>query len=105
MIAKTPKTPYYAVIFTSVRTTEEKGYEDMAEKMMQLAKQQPGFLGLEAARNHTGITVSYWINEESIKLWRNNFEHRIAQKMGKEIWYQSFKIRVVKVERDYGFEK
>lgn len=104
MIASTPEPPYYAVIFTSVRTGEDHGYAKMADKMVELARQQDGFLGVESARNELGITVSYWRDEESIKAWKENIEHTVARQLGREKWYQSFMTRVAKVERDYGFE-
>ena len=105
MIAKTPKPPYYAVIFTSVRSTLEEGYEAMSGKMVTLAEQQPGFLGWESAQNETGITVSYWESEEAIRAWKANLNHLQAQRLGREKWYESYKTRVAKVERDYGFER
>ena len=104
-IARTPTPPYYAVIFTSFRTDGDNGYGAMSEKMIELAKQQPGFLGMESARDGLGITISYWSDTESIKAWHENAEHQLAQKTGYQKWYQSFKTRVCKVERDYGFER
>ena len=104
-IANTPTPPYYAVIFTSFRTDGDNGYGVMSEKMIELAKQQPGFLGMESARDGLGITISYWSDTESIKAWHGNAEHQLAQKTGYQKWYQSFKTRVCKVERDYGFER
>ncbi len=103
LIAKTPKPPYYAVIFTSHRTEGDDGYAEMAAKMVELAAQQPGYLGVESARSDIGITVSYWSDLESIKLWKADIEHLEAQRMGKKKWYSSFKTRISKVERDYGF--
>ena len=105
MIAKTPSTPYYAVIFSSVRTKGNNGYYEMSEQMVGLAAEQDGFLGMETARNDLGITVSYWRDLESVKKWRNNSEHSIARSKGRSDWYQSFKTRIAKVERDYEFEK
>ena len=105
MIAYTPKTPYYAVIFTSIRTEGDKGYEEMADKMMDLAKQQDGFLGVESARNIIGITVSYWRDLDSIKKWKEHTEHKIARESGRKIWYKAFKIRIAKVESDYDYIK
>ena len=102
LIADTPPAPYYAVIFTSVRTEVEDGYDSMAEKMLELAARQPGFLGAESAREDVGITVSYWSNLESIQNWKAVAEHREAQKLGREQWYASYRIRISKVERDYG---
>lgn len=106
-LVKTPQPPYYAVIFTSLRTDGENGYGDMSDEMVELAKEQPGFLGVESARepNGIGITVSYWESEQSIRLWRENARHRIAQTLGREKWYESFSTRVSKVERAYTFEK
>lgn len=105
MIAQTPKTPYYAVIFTSIRTEKgEKEYTIMAELMLNLAKQQPGFLGEESARNAVGITVSYWKDLESIKAWKQQTDHKLAQQKGKADWYQQYKTRICKVDRDYEFE-
>lgn len=104
VIAGTPEPPYYAVIFTSLLTSGVEGYEDMAYTMIELAEQQPGFLGVETARDSPvfGITVSYWKDEESILAWKNNEEHQWAQKLGKEKWYKSFTLRIAKVERSYG---
>lgn len=100
-IAKTPAPPYYAVIFTSLRTDVEDGYGAMAERMVALAAQQPGFLGVESARDGVGITVSYWTDLESIRAWKANAEHLEAQRLGHQKWYASFKTRIAKVERDY----
>ncbi|CAG9295371.1 antibiotic biosynthesis monooxygenase family protein [Celerinatantimonas diazotrophica] len=102
LIAKTPKPPYYAVIFTSQRTEDDHGYGPMAARMVELAAKQPGFLGIESAREDVGITVSYWSDLEAIKQWKANAEHQVAQKLGREQWYSSFKTRISKVERDYG---
>ncbi|MCR8666476.1 antibiotic biosynthesis monooxygenase [Aestuariibaculum sp. M13] len=104
-IVYTPKPPYYAVIFTSIKTSNDEGYEEMAELMVALAKQQDGFLGIESARNEIGITVSYWKDLESIRNWKNNVDHQIAQKKGQQYWYKAYKTRIAKVDRDYGFEK
>lgn len=103
MIAKTPKTPYYAVIFTTVRSEIDEGYVEMAERMLDLARSQKGFLGEESVRNELGITISYWESLDDIRLWRENSEHKIAQRLGKERWYESYKLRVAKVERDSEF--
>ena len=105
--ARTPEPPYYAVIFTSTRTDDGSGYDDMSEKMVALAAGQPGFLGVESARGEDGlgITVSYWESEEAIANWRRHTEHRVAQSEGLTRWYSSFVTRVAKVERARAFEK
>ena len=103
MISQTPTPPYYAVIFTSIRTEGDNGYAEMADRMVELARQQEGFLGVESARNEVGITVSYWRDLESIRRWKENSEHSFAREKGRKEWYQSFKVRIAKVESDYGF--
>lgn len=102
--ARTPTPPYYAVIFSSQRTEGDKGYEKMAERMMDLAAQQAGFLGVESARdaNGFGITVSYWASAEAIAAWKAHVQHMAAQEMGKRTWYANYELRIAKVERAYG---
>ena len=103
MIANTPAPPYYAVIFTSVRTPGDNGYEYMAKKMIELAHNQHGFLGIESAREEIGISVSYWRDLESIRIWKENTDHMIASDQGRSIWYTQYAVRIAKVERDYEF--
>jgi heme-degrading monooxygenase HmoA len=102
LIAETPAPPYYAVIFSSLRNADIEGYARTAARMMELATEQPGFLGVEAVREDLGITVSYWSDLQSIKQWKANAEHRLAQQMGMDKWYSSYKTRIALVERDYG---
>ena len=94
---------YYAVIFTSTRTEVEAGYAEMAIKMVELAKAQPGYIGMESARSEIGITVSYWESLEAIQKWKANLDHLEAQEKGKTTWYKNYKVRIAKVEREYEF--
>jgi heme-degrading monooxygenase HmoA len=105
MIANTPEPPYYAVIFTALQSEVLDGYGEMAETMVRLASRQPGFLGMEHAREGLGITVSYWTDEAAIAAWKANAEHQLAQRNGRQKWYSTFAIRVAKVERAYGFAR
>lgn len=104
MFANTPKPPYYAVIFTSIRTEISSGYKEMTEEMLALARKQDGFLGEESARAELGITVSYWKDLKSIKNWKMHLAHQKAQDMGRSHWYAAYKTRISLVERDYFFE-
>lgn len=103
MIAKTPEPPYYAVIFSSLKSDADEGYSDMANFMHDLAHKQNGFLGIESARQELGITVSYWQDLESIRQWKSNSDHLAAQKLGRDKWYKAYKTRICLVERDYDF--
>ncbi len=93
--------PYYAVIFTSLRTETDEGYEAMAEEMVKLGGEQPGFLGIDSARSGVGITVSYWRTLEDLHRWKAVARHKVAQKLGKEIWYENYVTRVARVEYEY----
>ncbi|SHM69412.1 antibiotic biosynthesis monooxygenase [Polaribacter sp. KT 15] len=104
MIIDNLKTPYYAVVFSTILTGNIKGYEEMADKMEMLAKKQPGYLGIESARKSIGITVSYWSSLEAITAWKNNVEHTEARELGRKKWYKKYRLRICKVEREYGFE-
>ena len=105
MLAQTPEPPYYAVIFTSVRNEQDAaGYAAMAERMMALAPQQPGFLGVESARQEVGITVSYWASLQAIAQWRAHAAHTLARQQGRKDWYKAFTVRIARVEKAYGFE-
>jgi len=102
-IANTPKAPYYAVIFTIIAGDIKEKDSGMSKRMAELASKQEGFLGMEAASGDLGIMVSYWDSLDSIQAWRKNTEHQVAQKAGKSGAFFSFKVRISKVERDYGF--
>ena len=108
MPARTPEPPYWAVIFTSLRTpADDAGYAQTAGEMEALASQQPGYLGIETARDASGlgITVSYWASEEAIAAWRRHADHLTAQRGGRDSWYRAYELRVARVERAYGFLK
>jgi len=105
MFATTPGPPYYAVIFTSLRTAIDDGYGHAAERMVALAAEQPGFLGVESVRGDDGlgITVSYWKSEAAILAWRLHAEHTDVREKGRAQWYRQCITRVALVERAYGF--
>jgi len=97
----------YAVVFTSIRTEGDQGYEQTSDEMLALAAAQPGYLGVESARgpDGLGITVSYWRDLEAIRAWKAHADHRAAQRAGRERWYRAYRIRVCRIEREYGFER
>jgi heme-degrading monooxygenase HmoA len=101
--ARTPASAYYAVIFTSRRTGVDEGYGAAADRMVELASRQQGFLGVESVRgaDGLGITVSYWASLDDIAAWRAESEHRVAQAAGRSKWYEHFEVRIARVERAY----
>lgn len=103
-LAERFETPYYAVIFSSVQGKDLHGYAETVERMLELAAGQPGYLGVESARSDIGITVSYWRDLDSIRAWRDHLEHSEARRMGRERWYTAYRLRIARVERDYGLE-
>jgi heme-degrading monooxygenase HmoA len=102
-IANTPTPPYYAAIFTAIASEMQDGYLETVQQMHALAKESPGFLGMESAGHVLEITVSYWQDEESILNWKQNAEHKVAQELGRKNWYEAYQVRISKVERAYGF--
>jgi heme-degrading monooxygenase HmoA len=102
-LAQTPEPPYYVVIFASVRNVgPDDGYDETAKRMLDLAARQPGFLGVDDAREDIGITVSYWTDEAAIAAWKRDADHAFAQYEGRTRWYRAFELRVARVERAYG---
>ena len=101
--AMTPEPPYYAVVFSSLRKAGDNGYGATADRMVELAAQQPGFLGVETVRGEDGfgITVSYWESEEAIRAWKRHAEHAAARDRGRNEWYEHFELRIARVERAY----
>ncbi|HND51818.1 MAG TPA: antibiotic biosynthesis monooxygenase [Pirellulaceae bacterium] len=105
-----PPPPYFAVVFSSTRSAagaesareNDDGYATAAARMLELAATMPGYLGVESARGADGfgITVSYWRDEESIRQWQRHAEHLAAQEAGRKRWYQSYTLRVCRVERE-----
>ena len=104
-IAQTPEPPYWAVIFTSLQTGDLDGYGETSDRMIELAATMPGFLGVEAARDGLGVTVSYWSDLESIAAWKRQAEHAVAQGNGRKRWYSRYATRIARVERDYSFSR
>ncbi|MGB8861686.1 MAG: antibiotic biosynthesis monooxygenase [Ilumatobacteraceae bacterium] len=102
MIAQTPEPPYTAVIFTSLRTDGDHGYAEAAAAMVAMAAEQPGYLGVECARDGLGITVSYWCSPADAAAWKQVAEHLLVQRTGQTTWYSDYRVRVATVEREYG---
>lgn len=102
MFAQTPQPPYYAVIFSSELSDSKAGYEPLARRMLELAAQQPGYLGVESARgaDGLGITVSYWSSLSDIAAWKRHAEHAVAQQRGRTEFYRDFRLRIAVVESE-----
>jgi heme-degrading monooxygenase HmoA len=95
----------YAVIFTSILSSETSGYEDKVLEIEASLKEQPGYLGMDHARSEVGITVCYWESLEAIKKWKSNSVHEAAQERGKSSWYESYDVKVCEVLYEYGNKK
>ena len=105
MLSNTPPPPYYAVIFSSLRTKNDQDYAETNTLMNRLALKQNGFLGMEDARSDLSISISYWRDLAAIKKWKENVLHIDAQEKGRQLWYHQYKVRIAKVEREYEFLK
>ena len=94
----------YAVIFASQRAGGDAlAYGAMADRMVELAARQPGYIGVESFRDTDGfgVTISYWESEQAIRNWKANAEHLEAQRLGRSDWYAHFDLRVCRIERAY----
>ena len=105
--ANTPSPPYYAVIFTSLKSQHQDGYDEMNERVFELVNRREGFLGSESFRNKDGfgVTNAYFKSREAILSWKKQQDHVQAQKLGREKWYDHYKVRICKVEHDYEFNR
>ena len=101
-LTRTPDPPYTAVVFTSLRQEDDRGYATMLARMVELVVQQPGYLGHDAVRDERrGINVSYWADADAAAAWKQVTEHVVAQQRGREAWYDDYTVRVATVERAY----
>ncbi|MET9230836.1 antibiotic biosynthesis monooxygenase [Lentzea sp. NPDC003310] len=99
--------PYYAVVFSTVRTQDQDGYSETNDRMEELVRDIPGYLGMDHAQNPggLGITVGYFRDADALTQWRTNLEHRAAQQRGRENWYETYSLHVAKVERSHTFKR
>lgn len=105
MIDSHPPLPYYAVIFTSVRADDDTAYALTNDELIAQAELIDGYIGEESARNEFGVSVSYWKDEASIARWKTNVSHLLAQEKGRVQWYERYRLRVCRVDRDYEWKK
>ena len=103
MIVKTPEPPYFAVIFSSFRTEINEEYNETFENLMLAASELDDFLGMESVRDGFGISVSYWKSIEGIREWKDNLQHIAAKRKGIEKWYESYMMRIARVDHDSYF--
>lgn len=104
MFVNTPKPPYHAVIFTSQRTSIDDGYTELNDELYAEAQQFDGYIGADSLRNAEGygVAVLYWRNADSIRKWAQYAKHIRAKQLGKEQWYEGYRVRIAVVEREYG---
>lgn len=103
-----PEPPYYAAILSTWRTSEDpEGYADMGARMIKAAEAQPGYLGRESLDGPGGheLTIVYYTTEEAILQWREHAEHVVAQRLGRDRWYEAYEVRIARVERSYRFQR
>ena len=89
------------VLFRSKLVEAPDGYAEMAEEMLGLAKTMPGFIDVKAFEAEDGerLTLVWWEDEETLSAWRTNARHLVAQRTGRERWYEYYKLEVAEVKR------
>jgi heme-degrading monooxygenase HmoA len=101
-IAETPEPPYYAVIAPAVLSDDVTGYPELGARLVELAKDIDGFLGIETCyQRGFAIAISYWRSLEAIDRWRQHGQHLRAKDLGKTKWFDQYVTRIAKVERAY----
>ena len=92
----------YAVIFTATVGDQDSRYRKMAGQLRDLAMTDFGCTEfISVTEGEQEIALSYWPDEDAIKDWKQQAEHRVAQQLGKEGWYKYYKVEVVKILRAY----
>lgn len=95
----------YVVIFRATIRSLDEEYTRTAARMRQLATNEFGCLDFHAVtEGRHEIAVSYWPNEAAIRAWKSHPEHMLAQKAGRERWYESYSVQVAEVKREYQVE-
>ena len=93
------------VVFASRRTGHhDDEYGPMSERMVELAREQPGFISISSVRDpvsREGITVAYFTDDDAVRAWRSHVEHREAQRRGITDFYEEYRVTVATVDRDY----
>jgi len=101
-VVDAPTPPYYAVIAPAELAEDVRGYPELAAKLVELAKEQPGFIGIESGfQKGFALAVSYWTSLEAIESWSKNARHVIAKQKGKSEWFEKYVTRIARVERVY----
>ncbi len=102
------RTGQIAVIFMSIRNdADADGYGEAVAAMDALAATQPGYRGVDSAREAggMGITVSYWADDAAAIAWRDHPEHAAIRERGRARWYDRYSVSVARVERTYGWAR
>ena len=97
------------VLFRSklVPTASSDGYDEMAKEMDDLARTMPGFIDVKSFKAEDGerLTLVWWQDEDTLRAWREQARHRVAQRTGRERWYEYYKLEVAEVIRANNFDR
>lgn len=96
---------HYAVIFVAHKQAVSEEYQQMSALLDDEVEKAEGYLGQHHVGENTTITISYWKDLESIQKWKAHREHLVAQRRGKEDWYDWYEVKICKVERSYAFDR
>ena len=94
------------VLFRSMLTAEAgDDYATMADEMLARARTLPGFIDFKSFSADDGerLSVIRWESQETLRAWTDDLRHVVAQRLGREKWYEYFRVEVADVVRSYGF--
>ena len=92
----------YAVIFRAVIRDLDQEYLDLAEQLRSLAIDKYGcreFFALTEGNQE--VAISYWDTEEQVRNWKQDALHLQAQQLGRKKWYESYRVQIAEVQREY----
>jgi heme-degrading monooxygenase HmoA len=78
-------------------------YQRRSARMHELVQQHPGFISIETFESPDGEEVSLELfeNDESVRAWRDNPEHRDTQRWAREEFYSWYSTQVSEVIRGH----
>lgn len=96
----------YVVIFRAkVRQLDEE-YVQTVTRLRELALSEFGCLEFQAiSEGEDEVALSYWSDLESIRAWKQQAAHLIAQRLGQERWYRSYRVEVAEIQHHYSWEQ
>ena len=96
------------VLFRSRLTEQARDeYVAMDRMLAEKARKAPGFVDVKSFISADGerLTIVWWKDLETLRQWREEPAHRVAQETGRRLWYRSYDMEVAEVVRESHFAR